>query len=217
MTTAWQEGWASDYGGEPPVGLEVPGSDRLGRAIGDIIEAAMEMAPNSVRWAGQDAPTGNVGEEFATFTFIDNEDAAIPEAVNATQEDGSELEAVTVQQYLTVSVNFFRGKAPAADDEGLPVFTTAAYDRAKRLPLRLRLTTFAELLRAANIGFIGASKARNLSGIADAHRESRGQVDLYISVIASENAPVSTFASLGSTGITVENPAGGVTTKTITP
>jgi hypothetical protein len=215
VSVAWADGWASGFGGTPPT-TQGPGTDRIGKAIHDVIAAAMGMDPKAVRPAGQNAPTGRVDKEFAIYQITSAEDAGFPEAEATPQAFGTATEAAFVPQYLTVSVNFYRGKSPSADAAGLPVFTTGAYDRAKRLPLRLRLTPFAELLRSYGLGFIGASEPRNLSGFADAHHESRGQVDLQFSIIALETSDVATFESFGGAVLTVEDQAGVPTTKTIT-
>ena len=204
MSGTWGEGWASDFGGQPIPGLEIPGTDRIGKALRDVIEAAMGMAPRTVVPADQSAPAGRVDQGFATYKIIDTKDAAWAEAENATQADGSELEAVSVPQYLTVSVNFYRGRNPKTDAAGMPIYSTGAFDQASRLPRRLQLTAFAEALRAAGLGFIGASPPRNLAGLADGHWESRGQVDLYISAVALETAPVTVFSGLGGITINVD-------------
>lgn len=214
----WGEGWASDFGGEPQSGLVAPpGSDRMGSAIQAVIAAAMDIPSRSVRPADQAMPSGNVDGGYATYRISATEDASIPEQTNATQDDGSELEAVTVMQYLTVSVNFFRGRDPQSDDAGLPRYTTGAFDQASRLPRRLQLSAYYQMLRDAGLGFIGASDPRNLAGITDKHWESRGQIDIYLSAIALETAPVTVFSGIGTVGINVENPAGVLSTQTITP
>ncbi len=213
----WGEGWASDYGGAPATGTDPkPGAQRMGIAIRALIAAATGIVTSAVRPANQSAPAENNAEEFATVEITGAMDMSQPAARLERQDDGSYVDFVDVMQEITVSVNFFRGPKPKRDGAGLPVYTVGAYDRAQRLENRLKLALYTELARSMGLGFLRASRARDLSAIASGHWESRGQVDLYFCVIAQENAPIPVFSALGPTTITVENQAGVQSTKTIT-
>ena len=216
MTATWLEGWAGTYGGEPPEGVAPdPGTDRMGDAIASLIALACDMDTSKVRPENQNGPTGNVGESFATYRIIATDEEAVRESSIEIQDDGTELEVITQHQVVTVSFNFYRGKNPKTDGAGLPAFTTSGFDMAKRLPLRMQLNGVVEARRDLGIGYRGAGRPRDLTSIVDAHWESRGQVDLYFTVVAQENGPISTFQAVGGTTIKVEEPDGTIDETTI--
>ena len=187
----------------------------MGVAIRALIQAAMGMPDKSVRPWGQSAPAGRTSDEFATVNVRETDDAAKAEYQIVTQDDGSTVEAIAIPQYITASVNFYRGPSPQTDASGMPIYTSGAYDRASRLPKRLQLTQFTEMMRSMGLGYIDSSKPRNLAGLADGHWESRGQVDIYFSAIAVELAPIGTFAQIGDVGIKVETPDGTIHERTL--
>lgn len=211
----WGEGWASEYGGAPAPGATPKnGTERMGIALRALIAAATGLPTSAVRPANQSAPASKPKEEFATVEITASQDMGQHEQRLERQLDGSFLDYVNVLREITVSVNFYRGPH-RVDAAGNPVYSVGAYDRALRLEARLGLSQFVELARSYRIGFLRASRARDLAAIDSAQWESRGQVDLYFSVVAQENAPVSTFAGIGPITITVDNPAGNQSTKTI--
>jgi len=215
---SWGEGWGSGWGGEPPPGpVPVPSTDRMGIAIRTLIQAAMGMPDNSVRPENQKAGKSNLTGEYATVRIISQRNLAQPETFKTQQEDGSYVEQVCIMKELMVSVNFLH--VPEKDAAGLPLYSTQAFDKASRLPVRLRLSQFTDMMQQMGIGFLRASPPRDLTGIVPGEYESRGQVDLYLCVQTVENGPIDIYERFGGATITVEEPDGTIdeTTIEVTP
>jgi hypothetical protein len=210
------DGWASDWGTETNGASPATdtGADRLGRAVRELVRQVMGMPAGSVRPANQVAPRGKATEGFATVLLIQTDDAGWTEQV-ISGTVGSEAQTLTVPRYVTASVQFFKGKAPLVDDAANSVYGGGGFDQASRLPSRLQLAVFVELMRTMRLGFIGASPPRDLTGLTNEQWESRGQVDLHFQVIAAEDAPIGTFGEIGEIDITVETPDGTQHSETI--
>ena len=208
----WQSDWGTETNGASPV--TDTGMDRMARAVRELIRLAMGMPAGSVRPANQVAPRGKTSEGFATVLLMETEDAGWTEsAIDGSV--GSQAETITVPVYVTASVQFFRGTSPPTDEASNATFAAGGYDQAVRLERRLQLVQVREIMRGMRIGLIGANRPRDLSGLSNGQWESRGQVDLYFQVIASENAAIETFGEVGEINITVETPAGAQHSETI--
>jgi hypothetical protein len=206
-------GWETPWDG---AGMVVTGetmNEGMGRAIRKLVATAMGFAGKDVRPENDGGPRGKPGETFATVHVTSTETQGWAES--EIDAPGT-TEAIRTPIRVTVSVNFWKGAPPkaATDPAGIARYTTAAFDMVERLPRRLQLTQLSEMMRGMGLGFIGASRARDLADTINAQWESRGQVDLYFSALSSENAAITTYGEIGEINTVVESPDGTQHTTT---
>lgn len=180
--------------------------DDLNYCVRQLVRRVMAMPDNSVRPAGQIAPTGTQVAQFATVDILEAPEVGSTDRSLVTVDDVTN-EALDSLYRFTVSVNFYKGTA--ADAAGIAQYNNTAFDLASRLPQRLELSESILLMQQLGIQWIGASKPRNLRRLIDATWEGRGQIDLYFTVVNRELAPIGTFESV-DVGLNVQEPDGTI-------
>jgi len=189
-------------------------TDVLNRNVRFLVQTVLGMPDNSVSPANQKRPRGAQSAERATVFIPEISDRgwAAPVRVSTSSDGASITEGVDALKEFTASVNFYG--QPAADPAGLATFSTAALARAARLNQVLQLEASAELMEQLGLGYMGASKARDLTAVVDANYESRGQVDLYFCIVNRETAVVPTIAIANIT-FNFQAPGGAIKTTTL--
>lgn len=143
------------------------------------------LAPGYFKPARQRRPAGTTAYDFATVSIINAELASVnvqrlnPDSheIDGYAPDGAELvELVDPLTRFTASVNFYR--SGATDTAGEPSQVAQTMSRATRLVQLLESSDSAERLRGYGLGYIMASKCRDLSALVDGNFEDRTQVDL---------------------------------------
>lgn len=189
-------------------------TDDLNLAVRNLVRFVLGMPDGSVRPANQTAPSGGQTKEIATVLIMDVEDVGW--AASTTEIDdvdpSARNEAIEVPQVFTASIQFFR--SPDADAAGIAKQSTAAFDRARRLPTLLQSQANTRAMAEMGLGFESASTARNLTKLSDAIWESRGSVDIRFTVIDREIFGINTIASVPLT-TELQGPGGTVQTTTI--
>jgi hypothetical protein len=195
--------------------------DLVNQCIREVVRRACGMAAGSVRPANQKVPAGKQDAEYATVLVMNADTLGTPErtledTIQTTTEtipaviDPDTEEVITPEQIIVTetpitvehldtsfmvvaSVNFFGNGL--VDSAGLQRHGAKAFGRAASLESLLWGEAIRELMNGFGLGFQGASQARNLTAIADANYESRGQVDLTFQAGARDTATVQTILS----------------------
>ena len=168
----------------------------INRRIRQLIRELLAMPENSIRPANQNAPTGNIDEQFATVLVT---------IIEPTGEDGREYidqpgpakqitERVLGQRLVSASVNFYRGDAVT---------------KAMRVPALLSSGLAAEKMQALGLGFVRTKGPRNLTALVDTLWEERGQIDIDFHIIAIEDVTLNTYGTFPvAVDTAVKNPDG---------
>jgi hypothetical protein len=150
--------------------------------------------------ARQRRPAGTTAYDFATVAIISSDlvsvdvrrfSATDPRVYGFVPSYSTELvELVDPLDQFTASINFYRsGQTDAA---GMPVAVAQTMSRARTLVKLLESSDAAERMRRYGLGYVTASKCRDLSATVDGNFEDRTQVDLefYVSdpVVIAVNA-----------------------------
>jgi hypothetical protein len=180
--------------------------DTLNLVVRQLVRAVLGMPPASVRPADQIAPAGGQTAEYATVKIISCEGMGWPGVTLEPDGHGDFTESLELPERFVASINFYGSSTK--DAGGIARYSNEAFDRARRLPHVLLLSTSVGIMQQVGIGFLKASAARNLAGLADATWQGRGQVDLTFDVIARELAPIGTIdtvplslTAIGSDGV----------------
>jgi hypothetical protein len=150
--------------------------------VRELVRTLLGMPANSVRPANQNAPTGVLGEQFATVYIGAIADTGMddffvtPEAAPSNNV----TEVNQGQRLFTASIQFFRGDALA---------------KAHRLHMLMGMSAGIEALHDAGLGFVRAHPARDLTQIVDTYWEPRGQVDIEFHALAQESASLPTYGA----------------------
>jgi hypothetical protein len=189
-------------------------TDDLNLAVRNLVRFVLGMPDGSVRPANQTAPAGGQTKEIATVLIMDVEDVGWAASTTEIDENDPTLrnEALEVPQVFTASIQFFR--SPNADAAGIAKQSTAAFDRARRLPMLLESQKNTVVMATMGLGFESASTPRDLTKLADAIWESRGSVDIRFTVIDREIFRINTMTSVPLT-TELQGPGGTVQTTTI--
>lgn len=186
----------------------------VSRIIRALLVAVTGLPEADVRPADQVAPSGHQSKEYVTVRIDDVDGMGTParsHTATGTVPNDVTTEHADQAEVMVVSVDFYRG--PNTDGAGIAKYTNKAFDRAARLPQQLALAVNVERMRAAGLGYLGASRPRNLSGVVDHTFESRGQIDLTFNVVNRESAPVETILTVPLTA-KFQAPGGAVVTTT---
>jgi hypothetical protein len=168
--------------------------DDVNLAVRNLVRFVLGMPDGSVRPADQIGPAGSQAEERATVKIISMDDLGVNETYdaipNVTTAVNYDLQAPSV---FVASINFYRGSTK--DGGGIATYTNAAFDRASRLGRLLWATPNSEVMQTMGLGLLNVGVARNLTGVADATQENRGQVDVTFAIVNQELFQVATIAS----------------------
>lgn len=153
----------------------------INKAVRTLLRTLWAMPANSVRPADQVAPTGTVGDQFATVRIISEQATGGDEMRYANVSNSNNVtETVIGQRLFTASVNVYRGDA---------------YTKVRRLAALLSTTTAIQLMQSQGIGLVRVSPARNLTTMIDSEFEQRGQIDLEFHVVESEANTLATYGT----------------------
>jgi hypothetical protein len=158
------------------------------------------VVPGYFKPARQRRPAGTTAYDFATVNITSSDlvsvnvsrfgvtDPLVYGYVPAYATDLVEL--VDPLDQFTASINFYR--SGQTDVAGIAVAVAQTMGRARTLVKLLESSAAAERMRAYGLGYITASKCRDLSAMVDGNFEDRTQVDLdfYVSdpVVIAINA-----------------------------
>jgi len=187
--------------------------DDLNRLVRQLVRTVMGMPANSVRPSDQLAPAGGQVDEIASVKIIDCQDSGWSVPAYEADEDDSDVvnEILDTPKVFTASVQFFRRPATNADASsgktavGAAKYSNAAFDRAARLGVLLQRSASTVVMQSIGLCLLTVGQARNLTAIADATWESRGQIDLTFNVVDRISAPVDTVATI-PIGVTIQTP-----------
>jgi hypothetical protein len=190
-------------------------TDDLNLAVRNLVRFVMGMPDGSVRPANQVAPSGAQTQEIATVLIVDIDDEGWAASTTEIDENdpSQRNEALEVPQVFTASIQFFR--APDADAVGVAKQSTAAFDRARRLPVLLQSQVNTRAMAEMGLGFESATPARNLTAVSNGTWESRGSVDVRFTVIDQELFPIQTITTVPLT-TEMQDPGGTITTTNTT-
>lgn len=168
--------------------------DTMNLAVRLLVRNVLGMPLKSVRPADQIAPTGGQTEPFATVKIISCDGIGSSDYTYEDDGAGGTNEVLQLPQRFVASVNFYG--STAKDPVGIAKYSNEAFDRAARLVQLLEKTSSVILMQQMGLGFLSASPARNLSGLADATWQSRGQIDLTFNVINREMESIGLIESV---------------------
>jgi hypothetical protein len=162
---------------------------------------AAALASSTVTWTGKrfvvTSPTSGTSSKVGTATA--------PTAGGAPSN-------VSTLLGLTAAA----GASPSDNASGLAKPSSESFDRARRLPALLNLAPQVELMQTMGLGFQGASRARDISGVTDSAWENRGSIDLTFQVINREAVALAVIES-ASLGLQVQEPGGAIRTINVAP
>lgn len=193
-------------------------------ALHELVRRALARAlgltdTNFFRPDGQRAPAGAANAPYATVKLYgatmasynlrryEVTDPAVEDVVPADPGDADLLEALEAMTEFTASVQFFRDGA--VDGAGRPAWGEGAFDRAKRLVMRIEMSDAAMYLAGLGLAYVSASQVRDLSAVADGSNERRAQVDLTFYVADAEVALMNMFKT-ATFAVEVQQPDGHI-------
>lgn len=186
-----------------------------------LILTAYGMAADSVRPAGQAAPTGREGEEFATVKIIVGPTSDFGAVSTQWQDDPTSNSTKVIENLenvyrFTASVQFFRHATPWPDAAGISPFGLSAVDKAARLDAVLASEAMMQLMERMGLGLEDTSEPRNVGAlIGGATWEDRGSVDLTFTIVNREQFLLESIASAEVTLEVQEPGKATLTTETI--
>lgn len=152
----------------------------IGRAVREAIRVALALPANSVIPANQASPTRGATYEFVKVQLMSVTDDGTPSLIVEDIGPDTTVEHSDVLKVVIASVNFYKGTTE--DAAGISSDQMTAFDKAARIEQILRGSRMARALALLNLGFVGASPARDLTALVANAWESRGQVDLTFTV-----------------------------------
>lgn len=196
-------------------GFDIPIDGTIRKATGVNLSAVVTMfdvaAAVQAVLAGVLAGTTVVwtGKRFVVTSPTTAQSSAIGAATRPTSS-GPPTDLSTLLGLTTAA-----GASPSDNSTGIAKPGNPALDLARRLPTVLRFESMVTYMQLIGLGYLRASPARDLSGIADKAWEARGGIDLTFNVISSETLATAAFAPPFTADLKVLEPGGAIDERTI--